>query len=114
MARASSIGLNSASVRRPTGIRSKSPRPPEGRVSIGATAQLCASLSQDYGPLFFFRDGRGRSRALAHDQQHGILVLGAIPVHLLAGMGDEAAGRHRHRTMLGVELRTRADPPCAL
>ena len=39
---------------------------------------------------------RGR-RTFAHDQQHRVLVLGAVPMHLLAVMGDEAAGGHRAR-----------------
>src|SRR5207244_704846 len=52
-------------------------------------------------------------RAFAHDQQNGVLILGAVPMHLLGEMGDKAAGRHRRRVG-GVEFRPRADPPRAL
>src|SRR3954447_19212623 len=61
--------------------------------------------------LLFSR--RGRSRSFAHDQEHGVLVLGAIPMHLLAEMGHEAAGGHR-RGVGGIEFRSRADPPGTL
>src|SRR6185312_13529420 len=58
-----------------------------------------------------FRDLRRRRRSFAHDQEHGVLVLGAVPMYLLAIMRDEAAGGHRNGAVLGIELRTRADPP---
>src|ERR1700682_1647750 len=47
-----------------------------------------------FGVLFLFRVGRC-SRPFAHDQQHGVLVLGAVPMHLFAEMRDKAAGGHR-------------------
>src|SRR3984957_2078092 len=62
--------------------------------------------------LFLFRGERGR-RAFAHDQQYGFLVLGAIPMHLLAEMRHEASGGHRGR-IGGIEFRARAHPPGAL
>src|SRR5580692_2628499 len=50
--------------------------------------------AMDWPELFFFRPG-GRRRTFSHDQQNGILILGAIPMHLFAEMRDEAAGGHR-------------------
>src|SRR5690242_14772439 len=64
--------------------------------------------------LLLFRDAGTRRRAHANDEQERILVLGAVPMHLSAEMGDEAAGRHRHREVGGIEFGTAADPPGAL
>ena len=41
--------------------------------------------------LLFFRGG-GCRRAFAHDRENGVFVLGAVPMHLLVEMGDEASG----------------------
>src|ERR1043165_8047143 len=65
------------------------------------------------GLLLFFH-ARAGGRAHADDQQERVLVLGAVPVDLPAQMGDEAAGRHRHREVGGIELLAAADPPGAL
>src|SRR5262249_9476888 len=64
--------------------------------------------------LFLFPHlGRG-CWSFAHDQEHCVLVLGAVPMHLLAEMSDEAAGGHRHAAVLRIEFGTRTDPPGAL
>src|SRR4051794_41970364 len=62
--------------------------------------------------LFLFRCCR-RPRPFAHDQQHGVLILCAVPVHLLAEMGDKAAGGHWRR-IGGGEFLGGAPPPRAL
>src|SRR4051794_41521430 len=62
--------------------------------------------------LFLFRRCR-RPRPFAHDQQHGVLILGAVPVHLLAEMGDKAAGGHWRR-IGGIEFLGRPHPPRGL
>src|SRR6516164_9317628 len=60
--------------------------------------------------LFNPSDCRG---AVAHNKDNRVLVLGAIPVHLLAEMGDE--GSRRHGYGIGrIELIAGSDPPCAL
>src|SRR5215470_11127731 len=64
--------------------------------------------------LFFLRHLRRCRRSLAHDQENGVLVLGAIPMHLLTVMGHETAGRHWNSAVLGVEFRTGTYPPGAL
>jgi hypothetical protein len=46
--------------------------------------------------LRFFNPGDCR-RALADDQDDRVLILGAVPMDLLAKMGDEGARRHRYR-----------------
>src|ERR1700722_1610590 len=61
--------------------------------------------------LFLLRDESRRGRAFAHDQQHGLFVLGAIPMHLHAEMGDETTGWHRNGAVFGIEFRPRAYPP---
>src|ERR1700761_2617748 len=66
----------------------------------------------DWPELLFFRSG-GRRGTLAHDQQNGVLILGAIPMHLFAEMRDETAGGHRGG--IGrIEFRSRAYPPGTL
>src|ERR1700760_4044590 len=65
-------------------------------------------------PLLLLGDFRRGRRPFSHDQEHGVLVLGAVPVHLLAVMGDEAAGGHRNRALLRIEFRSRTDPPRSL
>src|ERR1700742_511778 len=52
--------------------------------------------------LFLYR--RRSRRTLTHDQEYGVLVLGAVPMHLLAEMSEEAADRHR-RGVRGIEFR---------
>src|SRR5216683_7053443 len=59
--------------------------------------------------LFHPRQGRG---SLAHDDQPGFLVLGAVPVHLLGEVRDERAGRHGDGEV-GIELVAGGDPPGA-
>src|SRR5215467_14696209 len=55
-------------------------------------------------------DQRQRSRSLADDEDPGFLVLGAVPMHLLAEMRDETAARHGHHILL-VDLVAGCDPP---
>src|SRR5215469_1369490 len=60
--------------------------------------------------LFDARDGGG---SVADDEDDRVLVLGAVPVHLLAVVGHERPRVHRHR-ILRIELVAGADPPGAL
>ena len=39
----------------------------------------------------------------ADDDKKGVLGLGAVPVHLLAEMGDESPGRQGH-AVIGIEF----------
>ena len=55
-----------------------------------------------------------RRRAFAHDQQYGVFILGAIPMHLFAEMRHKAAGGHRGGAVFRIEFRTGAHPPGAL
>src|SRR5215475_5032063 len=66
------------------------------------------------GRLFFLGHGRRGPRTLAHDQKNRVLVLGTVPMHLLAVVGYKAARRHRDGVVLRIEFRTRAYPPGAL
>src|SRR4029077_2466454 len=52
------------------------------------------------------------SGAVANNQKDGIDIFGTIPVHLLAIMGHERAGRHRYTGVGGSEIWARANPPC--
>jgi hypothetical protein len=54
-----------------------------------------------------------RCRSLANDEQPSLFVFRAVPMHLLAEMGHEAACRHRYR-VLCVELVAGCNPPRAL
>src|SRR5215831_19603239 len=58
-------------------------------------------------------DQRQRSRSFANDEDPGFLVLGAVPMHLLAEMGDETAARHGHHIVF-VDFVAGCDPPRAL
>src|SRR5215469_7913890 len=58
-------------------------------------------------------DARDRGGAFADDEDDRILVLGAVPMHLLAEMGHERPRVHRHR-IVGIPLVAGADPPGAL
>jgi hypothetical protein len=63
--------------------------------------------------LLRFFHPRACRGTLAHNQENRVLLLGAIPVHLLAEMGDEATCGHGHG--IGrIELITGTDPPRAL
>src|SRR5262249_11667050 len=73
---------------------------------------LLAMTSWMNGSLRLF-DPRAGRRAFADDQDNRILLLRAVPVHLLAEMGHERPLAHRHR-LVGVELVAGADPPGAL
>src|SRR5262249_20176171 len=63
-------------------------------------------------PTSFFFSRRRRGRSFADDLQHGVAVLGAVVMDLLAEMGDERTGRHGYCAG-GVELRPASHPPCA-
>src|SRR3979411_127411 len=81
------------------------PKPAPAMTTFGC----CAGM----GPLFRLLDPRVGGRAFAHDEKDRVLVLGAVPMHLLAEMGHEGAFPHRHRVG-GIELVAGADPPGAL
>src|SRR3984893_1810750 len=74
---------------------------------------LCGAVEQwPKWLLRFFHPGDCRG-ALAHNKKNRVLVLGAIPVHLLAEMGDKGTCGHWHG--IGrVELIACTDPPRAL
>src|SRR5215475_6570852 len=57
-------------------------------------------------------DGSGGGRPHAPDLDHRLLVLCAVVVHLAAVVDDVAPRGSGHRAV-GVELLTRAHPPCA-
>src|SRR5262249_42185357 len=57
-------------------------------------------------------DQRQRARSLANDEDPGFLILGAVPMHLLAEMGDETAARHGDHIVL-VDFVAGCDPPRA-
>jgi hypothetical protein len=75
---------------------------------IGRRA-ACLALKQHR--LFLFRGRRSR-RAFAHDQENGVLVLGAVPMHLFAEMRDEAAGRQDRISVPSRPARCLAGPQC--
>src|SRR3981189_3835810 len=58
-------------------------------------------------------DRSRRCRPFADDEPPRLLVLGAVPMHLLAEVGDEGAGPHRHHVLL-VDLVAGRDPPGSL
>ena len=75
-------------------------------MTIGAAEQWHKPLLR----LFYPGACRG---ALAHNKENRILVLGAIPVHLLAEMGDEGTCWHRYG--IGrVKFIAGTNPPRAL
>src|SRR5262245_36003673 len=57
-------------------------------------------------------DQRQRSRSFANDEDPGFLVLGAVPMHLLAEMRDETAARHGDHIVF-VDFVAGCDPPRA-
>src|SRR5882762_5805761 len=63
--------------------------------------------------LFFFGHCGCRG-SFSHNEQNDLIVFRAIPMNLLAIMGDEAASRHSHGALIGVELASRADIPSPL
>src|SRR5262245_50357054 len=65
------------------------------------------------GSLLRFVDERERTRTVADDEHPGLLVFGAVPMHLLGEVGHEGAGAHRHHIVL-VDLVAGRDPPGAL
>src|SRR5215467_6938817 len=62
--------------------------------------------------LLCLLDQRQRSRSFANDEDPGFLVLGAVPMHLLAEMRDETAARHGHHIVF-VDFVAGCDPPRA-
>src|SRR4030081_2476834 len=81
------------------------PKPAPAMTTFGC----CAGIA----PLFRLLDPRVGGRSFAHDEQDRVLVLGAVPMHLLAEMSHEGALPHRHR-IGGIKLVAGADPPGAL
>src|SRR5262245_27803057 len=63
--------------------------------------------------LLCLLDQRQRSRSFANDEDPGFLVLSAVPMHLLAEMGDETAARHGDHVVF-VDFVAGCDPPRAL
>src|SRR5262249_39175771 len=59
-----------------------------------------------------FLDQRQRSRSFANDEDAGFLILGAVPMHLLAEMRDETAARHGDHIVF-VDFVAGCDPPRA-
>src|SRR5262244_3671635 len=57
-------------------------------------------------------DQRQRTRSLANDEDPGFLILGAVPMHLLAEMRDETAARHGDHVVF-VDFVAGCDPPRA-
>src|SRR5215472_254780 len=51
--------------------------------------------------------------SLADDQKRHVFILGAIPMHTVAEMGDKCALLHRDREARRIILVTGADPPGA-
>src|SRR5436190_23960255 len=72
----------------------------------------CAHPGYD-SSLFRHLHQTERSWALADDEHPGFFVFGAVPMHLLAEMRHEAAGRHGYPIVL-VELGSACDPPRAI
>src|SRR6202040_567285 len=52
-------------------------------------------------------------RSFANNEEDGVLILCAIPMHLLAEMGHKGAGRHGNRVR-GIEYVAGAHPPGSL
>src|SRR4029077_17628721 len=69
----------------------------------GAPAQRAAGRS-------FYFGGSGSRRAHAHNFQSYVLVLGTVPVNLLAEVPGDGAWRQWHR-VIGFELGARSYPP---
>src|SRR5436190_10509863 len=69
----------------------------------------CAHPGYD-SSLFRHLHQTERSWALADDEHPGFFVFGAVPMHLLAEMRDEAAGRHGNHIVL-VGLVAGGHPP---
>src|SRR6185312_15056009 len=63
--------------------------------------------------LLLLVDPRAGRRGLTDDEDERVLVLGAVPVHLLGEMGHKGAGPHRYRAVR-IPLAAAADPPRAL
>src|ERR1700720_60398 len=85
--------------------------PSASKASADESAGVIISLVRaSAGRASFDFGRRGGCRALADDQQYGILRLGAVKMHLLTEMGHERARRHRHRS-IGIKLGAAADPP---
>src|SRR5262245_60308389 len=59
-----------------------------------------------------FLDQRQRSRSFANDEDPGFLILSAVPMHLLAEMGDETAAGHGNHIVF-VDFVAGCDPPRA-
>src|SRR5215831_1228153 len=74
---------------------------------------LVGTAEQSEKRLLRFFHPRACRGALAHNKENRVLVLGAIPVHLLAEMGDEGTCWHRYG--IGrVKFIAGTDPPRAL
>src|SRR5262249_31753404 len=84
------------------------PKPAPTMTTLGCGSDI---VGRDRS-LLLFDTGAGR-RAFADDEDERVLILGAVPVHLLAEMGHEGAGAHRDR-VVQIPLAAAADPPGAL
>src|SRR5215471_8212845 len=81
--------------------------------SVMKSRRLVCRAEQSEKRLLRFFHPRACRGALAHNKENRVLVLGAIPVHLLAEMGDEGTCWHRYG--IGrVKFIAGTDPPRAL
>src|SRR3954452_13173011 len=85
---------------------------PAATIPVRDTGFAGERAGRDVSSLCLF-DARACRRSHADDQQDRVLVLGAVPVHLLAVVGNDSAGRHGDG-VVRIELVAGADPPSAL
>src|SRR6516164_7749750 len=85
----------------------------EARLStIKGVLPMASTIPSLACKLLCLLDQRQRSRSFANDEDPGFLVLGAVPMHLLAEMRDETAARHGDHIVL-VDFVAGCDPPSA-
>src|SRR6516164_6039618 len=79
-------------------------------IAATTSSRICIARRSMRERLVHRFDVGERAGSVADDEHPGLLVLGAVPMHLLGEVGDEAAGRHRHHFVL-VEFVSGRDPP---
>ena len=76
--------------------------------------QPASTSAAIFSPLLLFLDlGRGGG-SFTDNQQHRVVVLGAVPVDFLAHMGNEASCWNRNRRPGRIPFIARSDIPCPL